>query len=117
MYMLIIYFWLRWVFTAPCRLSLVVVIGSYSNCGAWASPSSGFSRCKAAALDAWASAVAAHGLSSWLGLLGTGAVVVAPRLRCREAGGIFPDQGSDPRPLHWQADFYPAGHQGSPIFC
>ena len=30
------------------------------------------------------------------------------------ACGIFPDQGSNPRPLHWQADSQPLRHQGSP---
>ena len=31
-------------------------------------------------------------------------VVVAHGLSCSEAWGIFPDQGSNPCPLHWQAD-------------
>ena len=30
------------------------------------------------------------------------------------ACGIFPDQGSNPCPLHWQADSQPLCHQGSP---
>ena len=30
------------------------------------------------------------------------------------ARGIPPDQGSNPRPLHWQADSQPPRHQGSP---
>ena len=30
------------------------------------------------------------------------------------ARGIFPDHGSNPCPLHWQADSYPLRHQGSP---
>ena len=30
------------------------------------------------------------------------------------ACGIFPDQGSNPFPLHWQADSQPLRHQGSP---
>ena len=34
---------------------------------------------------------------------------------CSAACGIFPDQGSNPCPLHWQADFQPLRHQGSPI--
>ena len=34
-----------------------------------------------------------------------GSAVVAHGLRCLEAGGILPDQGSNPCPLHWQADF------------
>ena len=32
------------------------------------------------------------------------------------ARGIFPDQGSNPCPLHWQAFSQPLRHQGSPIF-
>ena len=32
------------------------------------------------------------------------------------ACGIFPDQGSNPCPLHWQADSQPLRHQGSPIY-
>ena len=32
---------------------------------------------------------------------------------CSTACGIFPDQGSNQRPLHWQADSYPLCHQGS----
>ena len=34
--------------------------------------------------------------------------------RCSAACGIFPDQGSNPCPLHWQADSQPLRHQGSP---
>ena len=33
---------------------------------------------------------------------------------CSAACGIFPDQGSKPCPLHWQADSQPLRHQGSP---
>ena len=33
---------------------------------------------------------------------------------CSAACGIFPDQGSNPCPLHWQADAQPLRHQGSP---
>ena len=33
---------------------------------------------------------------------------------CSAACGIFPDQGSNPRPLPWQADSQPLPHQGSP---
>ena len=44
----------------------------------------------------------------------TGSVVVAHRPSCSTACGIFPDQGSNPCPLHWQADSQPLRHQGSP---
>ena len=40
-----------------------------------------------------------------------GSVVVAHRLSCPEACGIFPDQGSIWCPLHWQADSYPRDYQ------
>ena len=42
------------------------------------------------------SVVGAHGLQS------TGSIVVAHRLSCSKACGIFPDQGSNPCLLHWQ---------------
>ena len=32
------------------------------------------------------------------------------------SAGIFPDQGSNPCLLHWQADSLPLSHLGSPIF-
>ena len=43
-----------------------------------------------------------------------GSVVVAHGPSCSAACGIFPDQGSNPCPLHWQADSQPLRHQGSP---
>ena len=45
-----------------------------------------------------------------------GSVVVAHGPSCSAACGIFPDQGSNPCPLHWQADSQPLCHQGSPIY-
>ena len=44
----------------------------------------------------------------------TGSVVVAHGSNCSAACGIFPGQGSNPCPLHWQADSQPLCHQGSP---
>ena len=48
-----------------------------------------------------------------------GSVTVAHGPSCPAACGILPDQGSNPRPLHWQADSQPLRHQGSPTtsFC
>ena len=71
----------------------------------------------------WMSLVPAHRLSA-LGLqqlpvlahVATASVVVAHGLSCSTACGIFPDQGSNLCPLHWQADFKPLDHQGSPCF-
>ena len=36
-------------------------------------------------------------------------------LKCPIASEIFLEQGSNPCPLHWQADSLPLVHQGSPI--
>ena len=45
----------------------------------------------------------------------TGSVVVAHGPSCSTACEIFPDQGSNLCPLHWQADSQPLRHQGIPI--
>ena len=55
-----------------------------------------------------------HLLGAWA------SVVTALRLSCSVACGIFPDQGSNLCLLHWEADYYPLHHQGSPLprsFC
>ena len=44
-----------------------------------------------------------------------GSAVVAHGPSCSAACGILPDQGSNPCPLHWQADSQPLCHQGSPV--
>ena len=43
-----------------------------------------------------------------------GSVFVAHGPSCSAACGILPDQGSNPCPLHWQADPQQLCHQGSP---
>ena len=43
-----------------------------------------------------------------------GSAAVAHGPSCSAACGIFPDQDSNPCPLHWQADSQPLHHQGSP---
>ena len=43
-----------------------------------------------------------------------GSAIVAHGPSCSGACGIFPDQGSNPCPPHWQADSQPLRHQGSP---
>ena len=43
-----------------------------------------------------------------------GSVVVAHGPSCSAACGVFRDQGSNPCPLHWQADSQPLRHQQSP---
>ena len=45
-----------------------------------------------------------------------GSIIVALGPSRSAACGIFPDQGSNPCPLHWQADSQPLRHQGSPVF-
>ena len=92
-----IYFLLCWVFVSVWGLSLVATSGGHSS-----------SRCTGLSL------------SPPLPLLSTGSrragsVVVAHGLSCSAACGIFPDQGSNPCLLHWQADSQPLRHQGSPI--
>ena len=93
---LFIYLWLCWVFVSVRGLSLVVASGGHSS-----------SRC------------AGLSLPRPLLLRSTdsrraGSVAVAHRPSCSVACGIFPDQGSNPCPLHWQSDSQPLHHQGSP---
>ena len=72
-------------------------------------------------LTAVASLVVEHWLQGTMGisscdsgLKSPGSVVVAHRLSCSAACRIFPDQGLNPCPLHWQADSLSPSHQGSP---
>ena len=56
-------------------------------------------------------------VSSLVGSTGSryaGSVVVAHGPSGSAACGIFPDQGSNPCSLHWQAGSQPLRHQGSP---
>ena len=93
---LFIYFCLCWVFVSGRGLSLVVVSGGHSS-----------SRCVDLSLSRPL-------LLRSTGSRRTGSVVVAHGPSCSVACGIFPDQGSKPCPLHWQADSQPLHHQGSP---
>ena len=81
-----LFIWLRWVFLDARRLSLVAASGGYSSL--W---HVGFS-------VRWLLLLWSTG--SWH----VGSVVVAHRLSCSAACEIFPDQGSNLCPLHWQAD-------------
>ena len=77
-------------------LSLVVASGGHSS-----------SRCVGLSLS-WP-------LLLWsTGSRRAGSAVVAHGPSSSAACGIFPDQGSNPCPLHWQADSQPLRHQGSP---
>ena len=95
-YLFYLFFWLCWVFVSVQGLSLVAVSGGHSS--------------------SWCA-----GLSPWQALFlrstssrRAGSVVLAHGPSCSTACGIFPDQGSNPCPLHWQADSQPLRHQGSP---
>ena len=88
------FFWLHWVFVAVCGLSLVVASGGY-----FSSQCAGFSLWWLLLL--WSPGSRRVGFSS---CSTQGLVVVAHGLCCSVACGIFPDQGSNPCPLHWQVD-------------
>lgn len=85
---------LCWVFAAVRSLSLAAVSRATLLCG-------GCSGCRAPALGAWASVVAA----------GSG-VVAHTRVLSPAACGICWDQRWNLRPLHGQADSHPLYHQG-----
>ena len=111
---LFIYFWLCWVFISVRGLSLVAASGGHSS-----SRCAGHSSSRCAGLSL--SRCAGLSLSRPLLLRSTGSrragsVIVAHGPSCSAACGIFPDQGSNPCPLHWQADSQPLRHQGSPLF-
>ena len=90
-------FWLCWVFVSVRGLSLVAASRGHSS-----------SQCAGLSLS-WSLLLRSTGSRR------AGSVVVAHRPSCSAACGIFPDQGSNPCPLHWQADSQPLRHQGSPV--
>ena len=94
---LFIYFWLCWVFVSVRGLSLVAASGGHSS-----SQCVGLSLSRPLLLRSTGSRCA-------------GSVVVAHGPSCSAACGIFPDQGSNPCPLCWQADSQPLHHQESPL--
>ena len=80
---------------------------SFSSCGKqW------LLFCGAQVVGLWASVFAACGLSSAGSSVGSVVVVWGPS--CSMACGIFPEQGWNPCPLHWQVDSSPLDHQGNP---
>ena len=89
-------FWLCWVFVSVWGLSPVAASGGHSS-----------SRCAGLSLSQPL-------LLRSRGSRRSGSVVVAHGPSCSTACGILPDQGSNPCPLHWQADPQPLRHQGSP---
>ena len=92
---LFIHLWLCLVFVSVRGLSLVVANGGHSS-----------SRCVGLSLS--------RPLLWSTGSRRAGSIIVAHGPSCCAACGIFPDQGSNPCPLHWQADSQPLCHQGSP---
>ena len=92
-----IYLWLYWVFGSVRGLSLVAASGGHSS-----SRCAGLSPSRPLLLRSTGSRRA-------------GSVTVSHGPSCSAACGIFPDQGSNPCPLHWQADSQPLRHQGSPM--
>ena len=94
---LFIYLWLCWVFVSVWGLSLVVASGGHS-----ASRCAGLSLSRPLLLQSTGSRRA-------------GSVIVAHGPSCSAACGIFPDQGSNPCPLRWQADSQPLHHHGNPF--
>ena len=89
-------FWVCWVFVSVWRLSLVAASGGHSSLRC-----AGLSLSRPLLLRSTGSRCA-------------GSVVVAHGPSRSAACGILPDQGSNPCPLHWQADSQPLHHQGSP---
>ena len=94
---LFIYLWLCWVFVSERGLSLVVASGGHSS-----------PRCVGLSLSRPL-------LLRSTGSRRAGSVIVAHGPSSSAAREIFLDQGSNPCPLHWQADSQPLRHQGSPL--
>ena len=96
LYFIYLFFWLCWVFVSMRGLSPVAASGGHSS-----------SRCVGLSL-------LQPLLLQSTGSRHAGSVVVAHGPSCSAACGIFPDQGSNLCPLHWQEDSQPLCHQGSP---
>ena len=89
---------LCWVFVSVLGLSLAAASGGHSS-----------SRCAGLSLS-WPPPLRSTGSRR------AGPAVVAHRPSRSAAYGILPDQGSNPRPLHQQADSQRLCHQGSPHY-
>ena len=95
---LFMYLWLCWVFVSVRGLSLVAASGGHSS------------------LQCVGLSLSRPLLLQNTGSRRAGSVIVAHGPSCSAACGMLPDQGSNPCPLHWQADSQPLHHQGSPIW-
>ena len=96
LFLFYLFLWLCWVFASVRGLSLVVASGGRSSL-----------RCAGLSLSRPL-------LLRSTGSRRAGSVVVAHGPSCSAACGILPDQGTNPRALHWQADSQPLRYQGSP---
>ena len=93
---LFIHLWLCWVLVSVRGLPPVAASGGHSS-----------SQCAGLSLS--------RPLLLWsTGSRRAGSAIVTHGPSCSATCGIFPDQGSNPCPLHWQADSQPLRHQGSP---
>ena len=102
------YFWLRWVFVAAHGPSLVVASGGHSLLQCAGFPLRWLLLLQSTGSRRGASVVVARRLQS------AGSAAAVHGLSCSAACEILPDRGSNPCPLHWQADSQPLRHQGSP---
>ena len=91
-----IYLWLCWVFVSVRGPSLAAASGGHSS-----SRCAGLSPSRPLPLRS-------------TGTRRAGSAIVAHGPSRSAARGILPDRGSNPCPLHWQADSQPLRHQGSP---
>ena len=90
------------MFVAACGLSLVAASGGVTPfCGSWASHCGGLPCYGVQAPGSRAS-------------VAVGSLVVSQGLNCSATCGIFPDQGLNPCPLHWQEDFCSLHHRKVP---
>ena len=96
------YFFFKFLFLAV--LGLRFCARAFSSCSKWGHSSS---RCAGPSLSRPL-------LLRSMGSRRAGSAIVAHGPSCSAACGVFPDQGSNPCPLHWQADSQPLRHQGSP---
>ena len=92
------YVWLCWVFASVRGPSPVAASGGHSSL-----------QCAGLSLS-WPLLLRSTGSRR------AGSAILAHGPSRSAAFGIFPDQGSNPCSLHWQADSQPLRHQGSPCF-
>ena len=103
---LLYFFWPHGVFIAACGLSLVVESGGYFSLwctGFWLRWLLLLWSMGPRALRLQPLLHKGLGTATW-SLYSTGLIVSAHELSCSSACGVFPDQGSNPCPLHCKMD-------------